>query len=46
MDYLITEAVAIKVSKEDAKAQEEAHKAAEMKQKKEEAKKKLAKMFG
>lgn len=46
MDYLITEAVALKVQREDVRAQEQAHKDAEMKQKKEEAKAMLLKEFG
>ncbi len=45
MNYLITEAVAVKANREEAKVQEEAQKAAEMKRRKEEAKNQLKQMF-
>ena len=45
MDYLITEAVAIKVAREDRDAQEDAEKAAEMRNRKKEAQEELKRMF-
>ena len=45
MDYLITEAVAIKVNREDAKDREDAEKEAEMKRRKQEAIGQLKQMF-
>lgn len=44
-DYLITEAVALKVARLDREAEEQAAKTAEMKQKKRDAQKELHKMF-
>lgn len=44
-DYLITEAVALKVARLDREAQEQAQKDAEMKQRKKDAQKELANMF-
>lgn len=45
LDYLITEAVAIKASREDRDAHEEAQKEAEMKALKNEAKERLKHLF-
>lgn len=45
MDYLITEAVAIKINREDAEAQKAAEEEAKRKQWKEEEKERLKRMF-